>query len=121
VSNYVIAYDGDCGPCRRFKSIVDILDRYHRIDFVSLAKADELGLLNRLPQSLKYSSFHLISSTGEILSGAEALIRLIEVFPLGSDISRLIILLPGFKRITKLVYSCFSRLHESNSCELQHD
>lgn len=100
----------------RFKCIVDFLDAYHRIDFLSLTKADELGLLNRIPQSLRYTSFHLVSHTGCIWSGAEALLVLIDLLPLGSHISKIIALAPGGKRITKFVYSKFSRIHGAGSC-----
>jgi predicted DCC family thiol-disulfide oxidoreductase YuxK len=59
--NYVMAYDADCGPCSRFKSVIDLLDRYHWIDFILLTEADKLGILNRVPQSMRFKSFHLIS------------------------------------------------------------
>lgn len=117
LSTYIMAYDADCGPCMRFKYIVDFLDAYHRIDFLSLTKADELGLLNRIPQSLRYTSFHLVSHTGRIWSGAEALLVLIDLLPLGSHISKIIALAPGGERITKFVYSKFSRIHGTGSCK----
>jgi hypothetical protein len=31
-----------------FKNLVDFLDIYNRIDFISLAKADEMGLLKEI-------------------------------------------------------------------------
>jgi predicted DCC family thiol-disulfide oxidoreductase YuxK len=115
--DYFLAYDADCGPCTRFKQLVDFLDRYHRIDFLSLTKAEELGLLDRIPQSLKFTSFHLISSTGSTWSGAEALPSLIDLLPLGHPVSKLIVLLPAGKRVASFIYSTFSRLHESGSCK----
>ena len=48
-SKYILAYDSDCGPCTRFRHIVEILDKYERIDFVLLTKADEEGLLDEIP------------------------------------------------------------------------
>jgi predicted DCC family thiol-disulfide oxidoreductase YuxK len=121
MSKYVIAYDADCGPCTRFKNAVDILDRYNRLDFLSLSKADELGLLDKIPQSLKYASFHLISPSGDVISGADALPHLIGLFPLGRPISKGITLLPGAKRMTRFVYSAFSRLRESGSCKFHYE
>lgn len=117
-SKHKLAYDIDCGPCVRFKIAVDFFDRYHRIDFLSLIEADKFGLLNCVPQNLKFKSFHLISPDGDVKSGAEALLDLIELFPLGHSISKLIILIPGGKRMINLVYSLFSRLHESASCNI---
>jgi len=46
-SKYVLAYDAYCGPCTKFKRIVDILDKYERIDFILLTKTDQEGLLDR--------------------------------------------------------------------------
>jgi predicted DCC family thiol-disulfide oxidoreductase YuxK len=116
LSNYILAYDADCGPCTRFKHMVDLLDAHHRIDFLSLSEADKSGLLNGIPHSKKYSSFHLISPDGEILSGADGLLRLVAIFPLGNRISKLIALTPAGKRMIRFVYKTFSRLHDSPSC-----
>jgi len=76
-SKYVLAYDADCGPCTKFKRIVDILDKYEKIDFISLTKADEEGLPHNIPVRQRYKSFHLIFPKGEAKSGSEALLELI--------------------------------------------
>jgi predicted DCC family thiol-disulfide oxidoreductase YuxK len=117
--SYLLAYDADCGPCTRFKCLVDFLDAYHKIDFLSLTDADEHGLLNRIPKSRRFESFHLISSTNEyIQSGSDALLDLIGLFPLGRAISKIIIFFPGGKQLVKFLYYTFSRLHNSSSCHL---
>ena len=121
MSNNIIVYDADCGPCRKFKHLLNCLDVNHQIQFVSQTEADELGLLNRVPQCLRYKSFHLISSNLDIQSGAEALLRLIGLFPLGHPISKLIILAPGGKRMMTSVYSIFSKLHDADSCKLNYE
>ncbi len=48
-SEYILAYDANGGPYTRFKRIVDILDKYEKINFISLTKADQEGLLNKIP------------------------------------------------------------------------
>ena len=115
---YLLAYDADCGPCTRFKRLVDLLDAYHKIDFLSLTDANEHGLLNRIPESLRFESFHLISTNGDIQSGSDALLDLIGVFPLGSAISKIIIFFPGGEQTIKFLYDTFSRLHDASSCHL---
>ena len=97
-SSYILAYDPDCGPCTKFKRIVDILDRYERIDFISLTKADEEGLLDNIPVGQRYKSFHLIFPKGEAKSGSEALLELIAILPVGKIISPIINNLPGGKK-----------------------
>lgn len=121
LSDYIMVYDADCGPCRRFKHFVDFLDIDNQIDFVPLTQAEEFGLLNRIPQYLRYKSFHLISPTGDIHSGAEAIPHLINLFPLGHYISKLIVLTPGGKQIMTSIYSTFSRFHDGSSCNLHSE
>jgi predicted DCC family thiol-disulfide oxidoreductase YuxK len=116
LANHILAYDVDCGPCTRFKRIVELLDARHRIDFLSLHKADKLGLLKGIPRPMRYTSFHLICQDGEILSGADGLVRLVAILPLGNQISKLIALTPGGEWMIKLLYKTFSRLHNSPTC-----
>ena len=115
-SKYLLVYDADCGPCTKFKDAADFLDTYGRLDFVSLIEADELGLLDKIPASLRHRSFHLISPNWDIQGGASALPSLIELFPSGRLISKLITSAPGGRRLLASVYSTFSRLHDSGSC-----
>src|SRR5579872_366425 len=68
-SNYLLVYDADCGPCRKFRGIVDFIDRYNRLDYISLREADELGLLNSIAPDQRHKSFHIVSPTGHVLSG----------------------------------------------------
>ena len=56
-----------------------------------------------------------------IKSGAEALLGLIGLFPLGHPISKLITLAPGGKRMVTSVYSIFSKLHDADSCKLNYE
>jgi predicted DCC family thiol-disulfide oxidoreductase YuxK len=74
LSNYIIAYDVECIPSSRFKHIVDLLDIYEIIDFISLKEADKSGLLDQVPQSIRFKSFHLLNPSGDIKSGPDALL-----------------------------------------------
>jgi predicted DCC family thiol-disulfide oxidoreductase YuxK len=121
LSNYILAYDSGCGPCRRFKIVVDFFDVSHQIDFVSLTDADNFGLLNKIPQPQRYKSFHLIFPNGDIQSGAQALLDVISIFPFGHRISKLLMLIPGYKGVIIFLYSALSRSHDRGSCELNHE
>ena len=116
--NHLLAYDVDCGPCRRFKEIVDFMDPKERIAFLSLNEADDLGLLERVPRPKRHTSFHLIFSDGGVKSGAEAIPSVIRLFPMGVLFSKGL-LAPGGRRMVAGVYSIFSRLHDSGSCRYQ--
>jgi predicted DCC family thiol-disulfide oxidoreductase YuxK len=115
-SKYILAYDADCGSCTRFAHVVDILDKYEKIDFIPIAIADQQGLLDRISAPLRYKSFHLISPTGEPKSGSDALLELIAILPGGMIISTIINRLPGGKLIVRFIYNRFSKLHGRSSC-----
>jgi predicted DCC family thiol-disulfide oxidoreductase YuxK len=118
-SRYILAYDADCGPCTRFRHAVEILDRYQRIDFVSLTKADQKGLLEKIPPSMRYSSFHLIfPNRDEVKSGSDALIKLAAILPGSRVISPIINYFPGAKQIVRFIYTQFSKLHDRGSCNI---
>jgi|SRR5215217_2026859 len=115
-SKYILAYDADCGSCTRFAHVVDILDKYEKIDFIPITIADQQGLLDRISAPLRYKSFHLISPTGEPKSGSDALLELIAILPGGMIISTIINRLPGGKLIVRFIYNRFSKLHGRSSC-----
>ena len=102
----------------KFRHIVDILDKYERIDFISLTKADQESLLDKIPVHQRYKSFHLISPKGEPKSGSEALLELIIILPGGKIISPLINYFPGGKKAVRFIYKRFSRLHDRGSCSI---
>ena len=110
-------YDADCGPCTRFKRLVDFLDSYQRIGFTSLTEADGEGILDTVPALLRHRSYHLISPAGEVLSGAKAIPALVGLLPTGSLVSKLITRAPGGLRATGFVYAVLSRLHDTGSCQ----
>ncbi|HXT84990.1 MAG TPA: DCC1-like thiol-disulfide oxidoreductase family protein [Verrucomicrobiae bacterium] len=121
MQKYLIAYDIDCGPCNKFKKLVDTLDLYNNIDFVSIFEADSKGLLKSIPPSKKYESFHLIFPTGKTESGSDAIIDLISIFPLGQPISKIIRILPANQNVIRYIYYLFSRLRDYSSCKTQNN
>ena len=111
----VVPYDGDCGPCSGFKRILDFLDTHGRIGFVALSEADRDGLLDCIPPSRRWASFHTILPDGGVESGAEALPRLVSLLPLWRLLSNLVLLGPFGTRATGGLYSALSKLHGSCS------
>ena len=117
-SKYILAYDANCGPCTKFKRIVDILDKYERIDFISLTKADQERLLDKIPVHQRYKSFHLIFPNGDSKSGSDALLELIAILPGSKILSPIINYFPGGKKAVQFIYKRFSRLHDRGSCSI---
>lgn len=119
----VLAYDGSCGPCSRFKDVVEFLDAGRRIRFVSLEAADRSGLLAGIAPAWRYASFHLIRPAGnsldaDVWSGSEAIIPLMRLLsPWGRGASRVVETIPGGMSAASLAYSTLSRLHRG--CAVQ--
>jgi len=116
VSTFVMAYDADCGLCTRFKQAVAILDVHRKASFLPLSVADELGLLDSVPIDRRHRSFHLVVSDKRVLSGTNALSKVVSLFPAGSALSRVIEGAPEGRRAMTFVYTMFVRLHEAGSC-----
>ncbi len=119
MAKYLLVYDTDCGPCNRFRNAVDWLDKYNRLEYVSLHGADELGLLDRIPKNRRHRSFHLISPAGKLSSGSYAIPILVTLFPLGRCSAALINKAPRGQNIVNFVYTTLSRLHDDGSCSYQ--
>ena len=115
---YLLAYDTDCGPCTRFKEMLEFLDPRHRLGFVSLVDADGSGLLAGIPPRRRYASMHVISSSSLVWSGADALPVLVALFPLGTIPSKVISAMPRVRGLSRFLYSTLARLHGKGSCSL---
>jgi predicted DCC family thiol-disulfide oxidoreductase YuxK len=113
----LLLYDADCDPCARFKRAVDLLDIHNKIDFMSIDRAGELGLLDGIPEARRHGSFHLIRPYREIKSGTEALPSVIESFPFGGVARRLVTGAPKGPSVLAFVYRTASRMHDTGSCK----
>jgi len=111
----LLVYDAGCGACAMFKGAVGFLDLGHRIEFASLSDAEVGGLLEGIPASRRWASFHMLLPDGRIESGAAALPRLVSLLPSGRILSR-VVEGRGGARAAGWLYSMLSRLHGSTSC-----
>ena len=115
--DHLIAYDAECGPCSRFKALIRFLDARGRLEFASLREADEAGALSDVEPSLRYRSFHLVSSGRQVRSGSEAIIPLLGLLvPGGERLTNSLEIVPGFHRAMTFGYATLSRLHDTGSC-----
>jgi predicted DCC family thiol-disulfide oxidoreductase YuxK len=111
----VLAYDAGCGPCSKFRAVVGFLDARRHIDFVDIEDADRSGLLDGVPQALRYASFHIVArqSTGAgangVASGSSAILPL--VWALSPPASRVLKRVSSLEAALRFGYSALSRLH----------
>lgn len=113
---YSLVYDSDCGPCTRFRRAVELLDARKRMRCVPLEEADRRGMLDSLSPLRRRRSFHLVSPSGVVWSGAQALAPLSALLPGGRPVSAAMLMCPPVASLASFVYTAFSRLHDSGSC-----
>ncbi|HYY90415.1 MAG TPA: DCC1-like thiol-disulfide oxidoreductase family protein [Candidatus Dormibacteraeota bacterium] len=116
---WLVLYDADCGMCTRFKKTIDLLDWHRNLTFMSIDYAEQIGLLDSLPDSRRHSSFHLVRPDKQLESGEKALPDLIRLLPAGRLVVRMISSIPAGLTMLNLVYSTVSRLHEAGSCKMR--
>jgi hypothetical protein len=81
---------------------------------MSLALADASGLLEQIPGSSRYLSFHLISQD-EAFSEAQAIPVLLGLLPPGF-LGKALASAPGIRSLTSLAYDAALRIHEAGKC-----
>ncbi|MDG7007177.1 MAG: DUF393 domain-containing protein [Nitrososphaerota archaeon] len=112
---YLLVYDDRCGPCTRFRNVVELLDARRRLDYAGLDEAERSGSLGPVPAPRRSRSFHLVSPDGRVWSGESAFPHLAALVSGGRVLSEAMKVPPVFAA-TSFVYSVFSRLHDSGYC-----
>lgn len=111
----ILAFDAGCGPCSRFKDVVEFLDARRLIGFLDIQEADMSGLLDGVPQALRFASFHILdgqvtaAGTRVVASGSGAILPLLRV--LSPSASRLVGRVHVIEAALRFGYSTLSRLH----------
>jgi predicted DCC family thiol-disulfide oxidoreductase YuxK len=113
--NFSLVYHSDCGVCTSFKDAVAFLDRWHRIRSATVDGAEGSGALEGIPRGLRRASFHLITPTGNVISGANAIPFLSGELPVGS-VSGRALEVPPIARFVRSLYGAFVSVHDSSSC-----
>ncbi|MBO0889071.1 DUF393 domain-containing protein [Candidatus Bathyarchaeota archaeon] len=119
VRMWLVLYDADCGMCTRFKKTIKLLDGHRNLTFMSIDRAEQIGLLDSLPDSRRHSSFHLVRPDKRVESGEKALPDLIRLLPAGRLVFRVILSIPAALKMLNIVYFTASRLHETGSCKMK--
>jgi predicted DCC family thiol-disulfide oxidoreductase YuxK len=117
---FVLAYDSDCGPCTRFRNVVEFIDTVRRLRYVSLVQADREGMLESIPTRPRFASFHLIASDGTVMSGRRAIPQLISFLPGGRLPRQVMRPSPIAAKSAAFIYSVLSRLQGVGSCVTQN-
>jgi predicted DCC family thiol-disulfide oxidoreductase YuxK len=105
----LVLYDGGCGPCGLFASLVRAVDRGRSVSLSTIAEADGAGLLRSVPEDERYKSFHVVLEDGRVFSGGDAVQELASL----TGISSLLFRLGLARSLASDLYRYVSVLHRS--------
>ena len=85
---YVLLFDRDCGICAALSRWIRIADFRRRIRFQTIQSSREL--LGDLSEDQALDAFHMVSPAGDVTTGGDAVPTLIEAFPVGAGLGRIV-------------------------------
>jgi predicted DCC family thiol-disulfide oxidoreductase YuxK len=91
----ILLYDSDCGFCRWSLGKVLAWDRRGRLRPVRLQSKEAERLLAGMAEDQRMSSWHLVSSDGEVRSAGAGIAPLLRLLPGGSPLGAVAGRLPG--------------------------
>ena len=87
---YILFYDADCGICTAMRNWIVRLGLGGGVRTIPIASGDADPYLGGLGTDERFGRMHVVASNGEHTSGGMAVMRLLEVIPLGLGLSRLL-------------------------------
>jgi predicted DCC family thiol-disulfide oxidoreductase YuxK len=98
-----LIYDGECGICRQAVEILKRWDREHVLRYVPFQDAAAVARFD-IPLPKLAAAMHVISRDGRIASGADAVPRLLELFP-GKRWLAPLFRIPGVLPLARRIYA----------------
>jgi predicted DCC family thiol-disulfide oxidoreductase YuxK len=87
-SEYILLFDRDSGICSAFSRWIHAADLRRRIRLRTIQSSRDL--LWTVPEDRIFDAFHIISPSGSLTTGGDALPILIEALPMGSGFGRIL-------------------------------
>lgn len=113
---YVLLFDRDCGICSAFARWARAADLRRRIRVRTIQSSRDL--VRGIPDEHVLDAFHMVSPDGRVTTGGDAVPVLIEAFPMGAGLARL---LRGSSRLMAAVhrfYRFVTRLRDRLVCRV---
>ena len=85
---YILLFDRDCGICSAFGRWVHAADLRRRIDLRTIQSGRDL--LRGVPEDRIFDAFHMITPSGGLATGGDAVPVLIEALPMGAGFGRIL-------------------------------
>src|SRR5437867_1424537 len=102
---YILLFDRDCGICSAFGRWVHAADLRRRIELRTIQSGRDL--LRGVPEDRIFDAFHMITPSGGLATGGDAVPVLIEALPMGAGVGRI---LRGSGALMSAVHSFYQLL-----------
>jgi len=107
---YILLFDRDCGICSAFGRWVHAADLRRRIELRTIQSGRDL--LRGVPEDRIFDAFHMITPSGGLATGGDAVPVLIEALPMGAGFGRI---LRGSGALMSAVHSLYQFLRGSGA------
>lgn len=112
---WTLVYDGDCAFCRRCVDLVGRWDVHRRVRAVTFQDPDGLAGLPPIPRPALEAAMHLVSPSGEVRAGAEAVPAILRLLPLGPA-AAWVFAIPGVPALAARFYGAVARNRHRLGC-----
>lgn len=82
-----VLYDGECGFCKACMGLLLSWDRHRRLHPVAIQSSEGQSLLSSLTEAERLESAHVVTVSGELISGASAAPTLLRELPGGGGLA----------------------------------
>lgn len=108
MKRYYLIYDDTCDICTSAVHRVSKLDKRGEVDLVPISQASRLKDYDLPSEDELKEEIHLVTPTGKVIAGADAVGYLARVLPQTRILGKLISL-PGIRRIARFGYRIIAR------------
>ncbi|MGI0148839.1 MAG: DCC1-like thiol-disulfide oxidoreductase family protein [Thermoplasmata archaeon] len=113
---YVLLFDRDCGICSAMSRWIRAVDVRDRIRLRTIQSSREL--LHDVPDGIILDAFHMVSPSGQVTTGGDAVPILIEALPMGAGLGRIVRASRSLMPRVHAFYGFLTRFRERLVCRV---
>jgi predicted DCC family thiol-disulfide oxidoreductase YuxK len=115
-NEYLLLLDGDCGICGALGRWIKAADLRHRIRLGTIQSSREL--LRDIPDDRIFDAFHVVSPSGQLSTGGDAVPFVIEALPMGAGFGRMLRGSRGLMAQVRRLYGFLTRFRDRLLCRV---
>jgi predicted DCC family thiol-disulfide oxidoreductase YuxK len=116
IAEYVLLFDRDCGICSAMSRWIAAADLRHRIRLQTIQSS--AAFLQGIPNEEFLDAFHMVSPSGRVTTGGDAVPTLIEALPMGAGFGRILSGSRGLMSQVHAFYGFLTRFRDRLVCRV---